>query len=356
MATHPVKVTVRHEVRATEQRAPLVPADAARLVDRGFVVTVEESPQRAIEIAEYAAVGCATAEAGSWMTAPEDTCVLGLKELPDQPAGLAHRHLFFGHAYKGQLGADALLRRFIAGRGALLDLEYLVDDTGRRLTAFGYWAGYVGAALAVLHHSGGLTAPLRPMTKDTLDDALRRAYRAKRPTALVIGALGRCGRGARDAFAAAGVRPTCWDLAETRTLDRAALLDHDILVNAVLTTRPTPPFLTRADLDGAARRLSVVADVTCDATSPWNLLPLYDTCTTWQRPVRRLDAAGVALDLIAIDNLPSLLPREASIAFSADLVPHLLTLGGTAPVWERCRQFFVQACATVDAGLETTNG
>ena len=41
------------------------------------------------------------------------------------------------------------------GGGALLDLEYLTDDHGRRLAAFGYWAGYVGAALAVLHAGAG---------------------------------------------------------------------------------------------------------------------------------------------------------------------------------------------------------
>jgi len=355
MATHPVRITMRHETRETEQRAPMVPADAARLVECGIAVTVEESPQRAFDISEYAAAGCAVAEAGSWAMAPDDTYVLGLKELPDLPAALVHRHIFFGHAYKGQRDGPALLRRFTAGGGALLDLEYLVDDAGRRLAAFGYWAGYVGAALAVLHHSGRLMSALRPTTKEALDDALRRTYGARKPTALVIGALGRCGRGARDALAVAGIQPTCWDLAETRTLDRAALLDHDILVNAVLTTSPTPPFLTRADLGSAARRLAVVADVTCDVASAWNLLPIYDACTTLQRPVQRLNAAGTPLDVIAIDNLPSLLPREASIAFSAELATHLLTLVGPARVWERCRHFFAQACSTLDAGLEPTN-
>ena len=34
-----------------------------------------------------------------------------------------------------------------------------MDDGGRRLAAFGFWAGYLGAALAVLHHRGGLRGP-----------------------------------------------------------------------------------------------------------------------------------------------------------------------------------------------------
>lgn len=155
---------------------------------------------------EYEAVGCRIAPAGSWVSAPADAVVLGLKELPDGPPDLTHRHVFFGHAYKRQPGAADLLRRFVRGGGALLDLEYLVDDHGRRLAAFGFWAGYLGAALAVLQHRGRLQAPLTPTGKDALDETLRPAAGDEEFTALVVGALGRSGRGARVAFREAGCR------------------------------------------------------------------------------------------------------------------------------------------------------
>ena len=32
---------------------------------------------------------------------------------------------------------------------ATLDLEYLTDEKNERITAFGHWAGYVGAALSL---------------------------------------------------------------------------------------------------------------------------------------------------------------------------------------------------------------
>jgi saccharopine dehydrogenase (NAD+, L-lysine-forming) len=348
--TETAQLWMRHEVRQTEHRAPIVPADARRLVDSGVAVTVEDSPQRAFPAADYADAGCRIEPAGSWVTAPADRYVVGLKELPDRPAALTQRHVFFGHAYKGQDGGRELLRRFVAGGGALLDLEHLIDAEGRRLAAFGYWAGYTGAALAVLQQRGRLGAPLRPLSKESLDGALRSASGAEAPRALVIGALGRCGRGARDALAAAGITPTCWDIEETRVLDRTALLDHDILVNTVATTTPVRPFLTGADLDDPARRLTVVSDVACDVASDCNVLPIYDRTTTWQQPVRRLRDGPPALDLIAIDNLPSLLPREASVAFSADLLPHLMTLAEPAPAWQRCLQAFHQACRS--GGLE----
>lgn len=343
---------MRHETRATERRAPIVPEDARVLVEHGIQLTVEDSPQRVFPIADYIEAGCRTAPAGGWADAPDGDHVIGLKELPETPRPLRHRHIFFGHAYKGQAGAGELLDRFAVGGGALLDLEYLADDDGRRLAAFGYWAGYVGAALAVLHRRGRLTAPLVPITKEELDGALRASRDGDAPRALVIGALGRCGRGARDALATAGVEPTCWDLAETRDLDRGALLAHDILVNTVLTTRPIPPFLTAADLDDPGRGLSVVCDVTCDVDSECNVLPFNDEITHWDRPARRLRSADRPLDVIAIDNLPSLLPAEASRSFSAELLPQLLALSDTAPAWARCLNTFHAATA----GLRETGG
>ncbi|MEU2280354.1 saccharopine dehydrogenase [Streptomyces sp. NPDC013178] len=337
-----LQLWLRHEVRSTERRTPIVPHDARRLVESGVELTVEESPQRIFPAEEYEAAGARIVPAGSWMSAPRDAVVLGLKELPDEPAELIHRHIFFGHAYKRQPGAAELLRRFAAGGGALLDLEYLVDDQGRRLAAFGFWAGYLGAALAVLQHRGRLTAPLRPTDKDALDATLRPLPGDEDFTALVVGALGRSGRGARVAFATAGADPTCWDLAETRDLDRRALLDHEVMVNCVLATTPVPPFVREEDLDDPARRLRTLSDVTCDVGSPLNVLPVYDRTTEWTDPVRRLRKEP-PLDLIAIDNLPSLLPRESSDDFSAALLPQLLDLAVGGP-WGRCLDRFHQAC------------
>ncbi|MFF3873659.1 saccharopine dehydrogenase [Streptomyces sp. NPDC001978] len=341
-------VWLRHEVRSTERRTPIVPSDARRLVAVGVALTVEDSPQRIFPIEEYEEAGCRIAPAGSWVSAPRDAVVIGLKEVPDEPAELTHHHISFGHAYKRQPGAEALLRRFAAGGGALFDLEYLVDEHGRRLAAFGFWAGYLAAALAVLQHRGRLVTPLTPTSKQELDAVLQPAPEDEEFTALVIGALGRSGRGARAAFRTAGVEPTCWDLEETRDLDRPALLGHDVMVNAVLATTPVPPFLRDQDLDDPTRRLRTLCDVTVDVGSPLNVLPVYDRTTEWNEPVRRLRKEP-PLDLIAIDNLPSLLPRESSTDFSASLLPQILDFG-TGGAWGRSLDRFHQACR--ELGIE----
>ncbi len=351
---HPTRLWVRAEARETERRAPVVPADVRRLVEAGFEVTVEESPTRVFSVEEYAEAGARVASTGSWVDAPGDAFVLGIKELPEQPDRLRHRHVYFAHAFKGQSDAATTLTRFRDGGGTLFDLEYLTDENGRRVVAFGYWAGYVGAALGVLHLAGTLPAPLAPMTRPALDGMLGTAGRAGTDAqlALVTGARGRSGRGAQKALEAAGIPVTGWDRRETRDLHKQALLGHDLLVNCVVTHTPTTPFVVAEDFVHE-RRLRVLADVTCDVTGPTNMLPVNTAITTWEEPVRRLDEGhpevGTGpLDVIAIDNLPSLLPREASEGFSADLTPHLLDLAvpsDPSQPWRAARRSFDEALA-----------
>lgn len=331
---------IRAEARPTEQRVPIVPDDARRLVEDGFAVTVEQSPTRVVPLEEYVAAGCAVAPAGAWVDAPEGAVVVGIKELPEDPADLAHTHVYFAHAYKGQEGADVTLDRFRRGGGELLDVEYLTVD-GKRVVAFGFWAGYVGAALAVLRHRGELAGAVAPMSRVELDARLRESGEGREPErALVIGSRGRSGRGAMEALEVAGCRVTRWDRPDTVVLDKAALLDHDLLVNCVVSTaRADQPFVDAGDV-AAPRRLRTIGDVTCDVTSDANLLPVNTAVTTWERPVRDVGTAEAPLEVIAIDNLPSLLPRESSESFSAELTPLLPDLADRGGPWASALEWF----------------
>jgi saccharopine dehydrogenase (NAD+, L-lysine-forming) len=98
----------------------------------------------------------------------------------------------------------------------------------------------------------------------------------KSPSMLVIGALGRCGRGAMDFGKAVGLDEsmmTGWDMQETAAGGPfGEILDHDLFVNCIYLSSPIPPFLTTDSLNerGAERRLSVLVDVSCDPNNPNN--------------------------------------------------------------------------------------
>ncbi|MCP5086808.1 MAG: saccharopine dehydrogenase [Rhodobacteraceae bacterium] len=347
-------IWVRAEQRSNEQRVGVTPKGVAAMIAAGFDLTVEESSCRAVGIGGYRATGCAIAPEGSWPEAPETAIIFGLKELPDADFPLIHNHIMFGHAFKGQADGPALLRRFKAGGGALYDLEYLTEQNGRRVAAFGYWAGFAGAAVGLktwaAQQAGDLPGPtsvgvynsrdgLVADLQSDLDGAL--ANGAERPTAIVIGALGRVGSGASDCLTTLGLPLTKWDMAETAHGGPfPEILEHTIFVNCILAQPGVPVFVPKSALS-AARRLSVVADVACDPNSNYNPVPIYNRSTTFADPVIRVAKGDPPLDVMAIDNLPSMLPVESSEDYAAQLLPSLLTLGDLETgVWGRAKRVF----------------
>ncbi|WP_300060264.1 saccharopine dehydrogenase [uncultured Roseobacter sp.] len=339
---------LRAEHRDNETRVGLTPKGAAALVASGIEVNVEASPTRVIPDQAYADAGCAMVPSQSWPDAPRDAIIFGLKELPDDGTPLPHRHIMFGHAFKGQPAGLRLLHRFKAGGGTLLDLEYLTDDTGRRVAAFGYWAGYAGAAVALkcwcAQQRGTRAGPIGSYDSSThLLTELQAelvATGSHRPNALIIGALGRVGTGAADLCTAMGVATTKWDMTETASGGPfPEVLAHDLFFNCILA-RPGTPVFVPADATTRPRQLSVISDIACDPDSDFSPIKLYDHTTSWDAPALRVHDSP-PLDVTAIDNLPSMLPLESSEDYAEQLLPSLMQLkAADAPVWIRAAQTF----------------
>ncbi len=340
-------VWVRAEQRDNETRTGLTPSGARQLMDAGFDVSVEHSPTRVIADADYSDVGCQMVPAHSWPEAPRDAIIFGLKELPEDNTPLMHRHIMFGHAFKGQPAGLRLLARFKEGGGTLLDLEYLVDESGRRVAAFGYWAGYAGAAVALIcwaaQERGEPAGPVSAFDSSThLLNTLQAelvAIGTHRPNALIIGALGRVGKGAGDLCTAMGVPCTRWDMAETASGGPfPEVLAHELFFNCILA-RPGTPVFVPTDALTQPRRLSVIGDIACDPDSDFSPIKVYDRTTTWDAPALRVHDDPV-LDVTAIDNLPSMLPLESSEDFAEQLLPTLLSLKEDGPVWRRAADIY----------------
>ena len=328
---------LRHEYKPDERRAPITPEQVGVLVAAGHEVTVESSPARVFADDDYRAHGAVIAAPGTWHDAPGGAFILGIKEVLQEEIttdnlALRHRHIYFAHVYKGQSHAPVTMRRFALGQGTLLDLEYLVDDEGKRVATFSYSAGFAGAIAAVriwVDKQAGTpppySLPRHYLSRQEFIDELRGelARLGRLPAALVIGASGRSGRGAVALFDALGIETTRWGRAETRSGGPfPAILDHDILCNCVYLAKPGPPFLTREMVarHAAPHRLSVVADVSNDLS--------YNPIFGLSAPTKFGDAAvrvgGV--DVIEIENLPALTPLDSSAEYAGQLFPHLFSL------------------------------
>jgi saccharopine dehydrogenase (NAD+, L-lysine-forming) len=201
---------LRSEIKPFEERVALTAAQAKDLLERGHRVIVEKSPLRVIPIEEYHEAGCEIVPEHSWQNeAPLEATIFGLKELEPQSFPLPHRHIHFAHVYKDQDGAADFLGRLHFAGGKLYDLEYLTDGAGKRVAAFGVWAGFTGAALGLdlwIAQKLGLNMNERgPLSSyksshDMVNEMKARLsdVREARPKVLIIGARGRCGRGAQD--------------------------------------------------------------------------------------------------------------------------------------------------------------
>lgn len=343
---------LRAESKAFEKRTPLTPSDSAKLIRQGVKVFVEKSSERIYPDDTYEEAGCEMVSTATWPDAPANAFILGIKELPLESFPLNHRHIYFAHVFKGQEEASQILNRFARGSGKLFDLEYLTDTTGKRIASFGFWSGMAGAAVSLLiwcQKMLGQTAPYTiphyytdlTLLYSHLNEAFLKI--GSKPSALVIGKRGRCGQGVQSLLRHLQIDPLLWGRQETdgRTVF-PEILNHDILFNCIFVDRKIPPFLT-FEMLANNNKLSIVNDISCDPSGPYNPLPVYENITTFANPSRSVGEGAGMVDFIAIDHLPSFFPKESSDAFSSQLLPYLYQLiSGTQKrtVWSIAEEVF----------------
>ena len=352
---------LRKEDKSGERRVPITPTEVSQLVKAGVGVTVERCSERCYSDADYAAAGAVLTDA-AWQQAPLDCVVIALKELADSTEPVAHTHIHFSHTFKAQVGAKDVLARYSQGGGVIYDLEFLFDAEGRRIAAFGYWAGFVGAALGLLGvaHFSSSTAEfpaLRPFSDrgallSAVDAALEGAgWTDGSLNVMIMGALGRCGSGARDLITSLDARlsVTAWDLPEFTSAEKPIreILAHELFINCVYLREPIAPMIDQ-QLLSENKRLKVISDVSCDPTSADNPIRAYDAITHLHAPFVRAAGQGEPVYVQAIDHLPTLLPREASQEYAAALFPSLLdflTAESASATWSEARKRFDSALA-----------
>lgn len=326
------KFWLRAETKEFEYRRGLSPDSVKKLIEAGHQVTVERSIASIINEESYKEAGAIIVDENSWIKdASKDTIIVGLKALPDNMETYEHTHIYFAHVYKEQDGWKEVLNKFKNGKGKIIDLEFMLDENSRRVCAFGYWAGYVGSALASLFSN--------EKTRDKAIEALKnkrsfinkeelisfvKEYSLSNGNGIVLGCLGRSGKGAIDFLKDINWSAMGWDKIDTQGGGPfPEILNYDVFVNCVLAMTAMPPFLTHETLQ-ENHNLKVISDVSCDPDSDKNVLPLYDQATDLDDPILKIPSKSNDVSLVAIDNLPSILPKESTYDFSNQLEEFLI--------------------------------
>ncbi|KAG8754690.1 hypothetical protein FRC11_006528 [Ceratobasidium sp. 423] len=177
--------------RIWERRTPLPPDTVEDLVKSGVEVLVEECERRVWRNHDYVKAGAKLVPSGKRALEPADI-ILGIKEVPlDEcistltPRNTPRTHLMFSHTAKGQEYNTGLLSQFVSpprdtnGKARLVDYELLTDESGKRVVAFGWYAGAAGLAEGLITSAHaelqlGVASPFiylpRPYAHPSLDD------------------------------------------------------------------------------------------------------------------------------------------------------------------------------------------
>ncbi|MGB3638115.1 MAG: alanine dehydrogenase, partial [Rivularia sp. (in: cyanobacteria)] len=131
----------------SDTRVPLTPKQCRYLLDtyRDLQIFVQPSQERCFSDEEYQSQGIPIRE-----NMQECELLLGVKEVPISMLLPGKTYLFFSHTIKKQPYNRELLRSILQQKIRLIDYECLHDERGKRVIAFGRWAGIVGGHNAIL--------------------------------------------------------------------------------------------------------------------------------------------------------------------------------------------------------------
>lgn len=351
-----------------DKRVVFSPAELNELKNRfpQAEITVQSSDVRIFKDDEYTAAGIAVSNDVSHCDV-----LIGVKEIPADKLIANKNYFFFSHTIKKQPYNQKMLQAILDNDITLYDHETVIDATGRRLIGFGRYAGIVGAYNAI--RAFGYKFDLFNLPKaETLTDKDALVAKLKKtfmpPVKIVVTGKGKVGYGIKemlDAIKVKEVSPadflnksystpvyTQLDVLDynrktdgTTTQDNAEFFTHpekfesdfakyanaaDIYIAGHFHAAASPDILTRDMLKGKDCKLKVVADVSCDVGGP---VASTLRASTIAEPLYGYNPATgeevdvfhpTAIVVMAVDNLPCELPRDASTGFGEMFLEHVI--------------------------------
>ncbi|NQZ75291.1 MAG: alanine dehydrogenase [Ekhidna sp.] len=354
-----------------DRRVPLTPKQARELKDNFNVdVVIQTSDIRCFSDEDYKAQGLEVVDS-------VDDCdiLLGVKEVPISELKAEKTHFFFSHTIKKQDYNRGLLQSILEKKIRLIDWETLTNENGNRVIAFGRWAGIVGAYNGLLTYGQRYNLFSLRKAHECFDYADLKTELTKVELPNIKIALtggGRVTKGAMEVLLGTGIQKVTPhdflnerfdtpvftqlnsrdynkkidggefhrsefykspELYESDFLKYARLTD--LLIACAYWDPAAPVLFTRQDIVKDDFDIKVIADITCDiegsipSTKKPSTIddPIYDYNPTDDLVEQALTDEG-NITVMAVDNLPCELPRDASESFGHELlnnvIPHLL--------------------------------
>lgn len=316
------KLFLRKEFIENEYRVVLNPQDVGKLIKNGFTIFIEKSPNRIYKEEEYEKYGAFITEKKWYSSCFKNFLIIGLKELDCYDFLEGHKHCFFSHFLKNQNNSSFFLKKFKNSNSLLYDFEFFFEkESQKRLLSFGFYAGIIGGFLGLYQlyfknkykkdiHNLNYWKNEKDMFQHIESNYFKEFSKFKNIRIGLVGAEGNCGSGViytLNQYKLEYIKITKMDISE----QKYDLTSFDILYNCIKLDQSynyvwfSEKTLFNNDI--------IIVDISCDNKKINNPISIYNSNTTWNCPIYKYKNK---VDIIAIDNLPSLLPKDSSDYFS----------------------------------------
>lgn len=358
---------IKERKNPPDRRVVFSPNELAKLKQtyHDAVVEVESSDIRIFSDVQYKSMGITVTDDVSG-----SDVLFGVKEVPVENLIPNKAYFFFSHTIKKQPYNQKLLKAILEKNIDLYDHETIVDDQNRRLIGFGKYAGMVGVYNGI--RAFGIKFELFKLPKaETLagKDALIMHLKRLNLPALkfVLTGTGKVGSGAKEILDAIKVKEITIENYLTKNYAQPVYIQLDVLEynkridGEVIDFRDfvahpdeyvsdfekftkvtdiyfaghfyatgAPMILSREMLNASDCKLKVVADISCDVKGPIACTlrsstieePIYGYFPLEDREVEVFHPAAVVV--MAVDNLPCEIPKDASEGFGEQFMEHVI--------------------------------
>jgi len=313
-------IGIPKETKKNEFRVALTPKHVALLCKLGHKVMVERNAGTGCKFSdrEYEKAGAQIKE-----SVYDSEMIVRVKEPPLNTIRKNQIIMGYLHIEKGQ--NIPLLKRLLGQNTTSFAYEEIRDDNEERLVNLGVEAGIVGMYEGLRLYGMVLEEKkisnklkkLKPIQEyfcvEKIFSTLKKSGIENGVKVYILG-KGQVSKGAQQILRYSSIRPNVLYRDKTVFIDQY-LPKADIIVNAI-DWYPGEPQIIKKSMLKLMKKTAVIVDISCDSNGG------VETCipTTWENPTYITEG----ITHFCVDNLPSAIPRDASIHLSDMIIKHVI--------------------------------